>query len=30
MNASPMQRSLRNGLASMPAFNRIVHRLKKL
>jgi phthiodiolone/phenolphthiodiolone dimycocerosates ketoreductase len=30
MNASPLQRSLRKGLASMPAFNRIVHRLKKL
>ena len=29
-NVSPMQRSLRNGLAAMPAFTRIVHRLKKL
>jgi phthiodiolone/phenolphthiodiolone dimycocerosates ketoreductase len=30
VNLTPMQRSLRNGLAAMPAFTRIVHRLKKL
>ncbi|MCW2730024.1 MAG: class flavin-dependent oxidoreductase [Mycobacterium sp.] len=30
VNATPMQRSLRNGLAAMPAFTRILHRLKKL
>ncbi|MDT5239807.1 MAG: phthiodiolone/phenolphthiodiolone dimycocerosates ketoreductase, partial [Mycobacterium sp.] len=29
-NVTPLQRSLRNGLAAMPAFSRIVHRLKKL
>jgi phthiodiolone/phenolphthiodiolone dimycocerosates ketoreductase len=30
INATPLQRSLRNGLAAMPAFTRIVRRLKKL
>jgi phthiodiolone/phenolphthiodiolone dimycocerosates ketoreductase len=29
-NVSALHRSLRNGLAAMPAFSRIVHRLKKL
>jgi phthiodiolone/phenolphthiodiolone dimycocerosates ketoreductase len=29
-NMTPMQRSLRNAMAAMPAFTRIVHRLKKL
>jgi len=29
-NMGMMQRSLRNGLAAMPAFTRVVHRLKKL
>jgi phthiodiolone/phenolphthiodiolone dimycocerosates ketoreductase len=30
VNVTPLQRSLRNGLAAMPAFTRILHRLKKL
>jgi phthiodiolone/phenolphthiodiolone dimycocerosates ketoreductase len=30
VNGTPMQRSLRNGVAAMPAFTRILHRLKKL
>jgi phthiodiolone/phenolphthiodiolone dimycocerosates ketoreductase len=30
MNASPMQRSLRRGVAAMPAFASVVRRLKRL
>lgn len=30
VNMTPMQRSLRTGMAAIPSFNRIVHRLKKL